>query len=215
MSQIIEHHVSHHFDTAKQEFESAKMGMWLFVAQEILFFSGLFVAYFVFRAKFPEAFIEGSQTLNVVLGGVNTVVLIFSSFTMVLALRAAQLSDKKMTGIFLLATIFFACLFLFIKYFEYSSKISHNVIPANLLADGTTIPGKSEALPVFIGIYYSMTGLHALHILIGIGLIFWLYLKNRRGYFHSEYFTPIELVGFYWHIVDIIWIFLFPLLYLI
>ena len=211
---FVKHHVGHHFGSAEQEFRSAQFGMWLFIAQEILFFSGIFVAYIVFRLKFPETFLEGALHLDPLLGGINTAVLIVSSLTMVLAVRASQLSNKRMTLIYLIITIFCALTFLVIKYFEYSHKIELGYIPFHLAKEGFGIYANKE-LPLFFGIYYAATGLHALHIIVGIGLLIWMFLKSAKGYFYKDYYTPLEMVGLYWHLVDLVWIFLFPLLYLI
>ena len=215
--EIIKHQVGHHFGSAKQEFDSAQLGMWIFIAQEILFFTALFVAYTIFRVYYPETWIEGSKYLDSTLGGINTSVLIISSLTMVLSVRSAQLNRKKSTVFFLLMTIAFALIFLVIKYFEYTHKIHLGYIPFQLgeqlgIAFGQ---GERDTLPLFFGLYYTITGLHALHIVVGIGLLVWMVIKASKGYFYSEYFTPLENVGLYWHLVDLVWIFLFPLLYLI
>lgn len=208
---LIHHHVSHHFSDAEQEFESAKIGMWAFIVQEILFFSGLFVAYGVFSFLYPKAFIEGSHHLNKVLGAANTLVLISSSFTMVMAVFSAQHSKIKACANYLLATLGFAGFFLVIKYFEYSEKIHHGYLPGKFFS----AEGSSPFLHIFFSLYFVITGLHALHIIIGMGLIFWIYLNAKKGLYHSKYFTPVEMVGLYWHLVDIVWIFVFPLLYLL
>ncbi|MBT5855582.1 cytochrome c oxidase subunit 3 family protein [bacterium] len=208
---FIKHEVAHHFDNAEQEFESAKLGMWAFMAQEILFFSALFVAYAIFRYLYPEAFLEASSLLSWKMGAFNTAVLITSSFTMVMAVNSAQTSQKKKTFNFLLVTILLAALFLVVKYFEYMSKFHHGIFPPNYFNAMAVF----EQVPIFFGIYFVITGLHALHILIGIGLIIWIMRRTARGEFHADYFTPVELVGLYWHFVDLVWIFLFPLLYLV
>ena len=213
----IKHTVAHHFGSAEQEFDSAQLGMWIFIAQEILFFTGLFVAYTVFRIYYPETWLEGSKYLDSTLGGINTAVLIFSSLTMVLSVRSAQLGQRKSTLFFLFVTVACAGTFLVIKYFEYTHKIHLGYVPFEL---GNTfgIPfgeGQNETLPLFFGLYYTITGLHALHVIIGIGLLIWMFVKAAQGYFYRDYFTPLENVGLYWHLVDLVWIFLFPLLYLI
>ncbi len=208
---IIEHKVAHHFQDAEQEFESAKIGMWAFIAQEILFFSGLFVAYGIFRYLYPAAFLEGSHHLNRVLGTFNTLVLITSSFTMVMAVFTAQHSKVKACARYLMATFLLAGVFLVVKYFEYMEKINKGYLPGKYFS----AEGYSEYLHIFYSIYFVATGLHALHIIIGMGLILWIYFKAKKGYFHSKYFTPVEMIGLYWHLVDIVWIFLFPLIYLL
>lgn len=208
---FIKHKVAHHFANSHQEFSSAKLGMWLFLAQEVLFFSALFVAYAVFRALNPEMFIEAHNHLSWKMGALNTVVLIVSSFTMVMSVRSAQLSQKRATFYYLAATLFCASMFMVVKGFEYYEKISHGYLPTIwFTGDGTF-----ENLHLFFGIYFTMTGLHGIHVLVGMGLIVWLMIKTYKGHFYSEYFTPVESVGLYWHLVDLVWIFLFPLLYLI
>ena len=209
--EFITHKVAHHFSNAHQEFSSAKLGMWLFLAQEVLFFSALFVAYAVYRGLHPEMFIEAHHHLSWKMGALNTVVLILSSFTMVMSVRSAQLSQKRATFWYLGATFSFAAMFMVVKGFEYAEKISHGYLPS-LWFSGE---GVHDTLHIFFGIYFTMTGLHGLHVLVGMGLIVWLMIKTRKGHFYADYFTPIESVGLYWHLVDLIWIFLFPLLYLI
>ncbi len=206
-----EHHVAHHFENADQEFESSKLAMWLFLVTEVLFFGGLFVAYTVFRWLFPETYIEAHHHLSWKMGGTNTVVLIFSSLTMALSIRFAQLNQIKNCIRALAITFGCACGFMMIKYFEYMEKIHHGLLPSNFF----TGEGSSETLHLFFGLYFCMTGLHGIHVLVGMGLIIWLILRARKGHFHSNYITPLEMVGLYWHLVDLIWIFLFPLFYLI
>jgi len=255
MSDAHAHHgpayLAHHFDTPKQQFESAKLGMWLFLGQEILFFSGLFVAYGVFRTWYPEAFSVGSHLLDWKWGATNTVVLLGSSLTAALAVRSSQLGDKRMTGIFLLITIACAFGFMGIKYVEYTHKFAVGALPGQYFGcpwfDGQAPPGnpgqfvcnvapnpelahelehamgaayQSGAgvpfhLRSFFGIYFVMTGLHGLHVLIGIGILFWIWDRNRRNAFSKDYNTPVDIAALYWHLVDLIWIYLFPLLYLI
>ncbi|WP_018127092.1 cytochrome c oxidase subunit 3 family protein [Balneola vulgaris] len=206
-------HVQHHFVDSDQQFDAAKMGMWVFIVNEILFFGGLFCAYIVFRAWYPDLFTQAATELNTFWGAVNTVVLIGSSLTVAMAIRSAQKNQKRGIEINLLITIALACVFLVIKYFEYSHKIHIGILPGEGLY---TYDGIDHPLAhVFFSIYYIMTGIHALHIIVGIGLMLWIYGKARKGAFSSEYYTHVEIVGLYWHLVDVIWIFLFPLLYLI
>ena len=224
--------LAHHFETPVQQFESAKLGMWLFLAQEVLFFSGLFVAYGVFRMNYPSAFEAGSAQLDRLIGGFNTCVLLISSFTAAMAVRTAQLGKRSQTSIHLLITIACAFAFLVIKYFEYKAKFDHGLLPGehfhpHVLPDGTldhinpwiegatavtVMPPKTH---VFFGIYFVLTGLHGIHVAIGIGVLFWIWLRNNRGDFGPEYFTPVDIAALYWHLVDLVWIYLFPLLYLI
>jgi len=263
-------HRWHHFETAEQQFDSGKLGMWLFLATEILMFGGLFCAYAVYRGNYPELFQYGHQFLDKKLGGINTIVLICSSLTMAWGVRAAQLGQRKLLVLMLSLTLLCACGFMGIKYVEYKHKISHGLMwgknfrsqehhgahgeasgeaaapheaaaPAGpgtwsgLTTESSTIgpaaqaPGglAPQAAPdhghaaisappnpqIFFGIYFAMTGLHGIHVLAGMIVITWLICISGR--FGPEYYTPVDLVGLYWHIVDLIWIFLFPLLYLI
>jgi cytochrome c oxidase subunit 3 len=233
--------LAHHFDTPTQQFESAKLGMWLFLAQEILFFGGLFVAYGIFRDWYPEAFSVGSHLLDWKMGAINTVILLASSFTAAMAVRSAQLGQQKQTTWLLVATLIFAGGFMVVKYFEYTHKIHVGTLPGQFFGhpgfDMTAVAGAEFNeemrhaasiayetsgvglvpfhLRTFFGIYFVMTGLHGIHVLIGMGLIAWLIVKNQKGHFSAEYNTPVDIVALYWHLVDLIWIFLFPLLYLI
>ncbi|MEQ8447919.1 MAG: cytochrome c oxidase subunit 3 family protein, partial [Balneola sp.] len=203
----------HHFVDSDQQFDAAKMGMWVFIVNEILFFGGLFCAYIVFRAWYPDLFTMAATKLDTTMGAVNTVVLIGSSLSVAMAIRAAQLNKTKWIKINLLITITLACVFLVIKYFEYSHKMHDGIFPGATLY---TYEGIDHPLAhVFFSIYYVMTGIHAIHIIVGIGLMIWIYIRAKKNEFGSEYYTPVEMVGLYWHLVDVIWIFLFPLLYLI
>lgn len=206
-----EHIVAHHFASAAHEFESAKLGMWLFLVTEVLFFGALFVAYAFLRWAYPEMFVEAHRLLDWRMGGVNTLILIISSFTMVMAVRSAQVNERSKTTGYLLATLVCAFGFLVVKFFEYSAKIHHGLLPAKFF----TASGVSEHLHLFFGLYFTMTGLHGIHVAVGIGLIIWLMRRNAKGHFYSGYFTPLEMVGLYWHFVDLVWIFLFPLFYLV
>lgn len=207
----VPHQVAHHFDTAQQEFDAAKIGMWAFIAQEVLFFSVLFVAYAVLRFLYPEMMYGGAELLDWRLGFLNTLVLITSSFTMVMGVRSAQINRLSHCFYYLFATFAFAGVFMLVKYFEYAAKFHHGLLPSRFFDSASSF----ETLPLFFGLYFVMTGLHGLHIVIGMGLLAWLMIRCRRGEFHAEYFTPVEMVGLYWHFVDIVWIFLFPLLYLL
>lgn len=205
-------HLQHHFVDSDQQFDAAKMGMWVFLVNEILFFGGLFCAYIIFRAWYPELFTEASHELNTLWGGINTIVLIGSSLTVAMAIRSAQKDQIKGLKINLLITIALACVFMVIKAFEYGHKFELGIFPGEWYAyTGFEHPKAA----VFFSIYYMMTGVHALHVIVGIGLIYWIYRRASRGEFSSEYYTPVEITGLYWHLVDLIWIFLFPLLYLI
>jgi len=205
-------HLEHHFVDSEQQFDSAKFGMWIFLGTEVLFFGGLFAAYIIYRAWFPELYTLASEELNTLWGGVNTLVLIGSSLTVAMAIKSAQLNQKKNIAINLGITIALACVFMLIKYFEYTHKFHLGIYPGEFYTfEGIAHPKAN----IFFSIYYLMTGLHGIHVIIGIGLMIWLLRRSLRGDFDSEYYTPVEITGLYWHLVDIIWIFLFPLFYLI
>lgn len=298
-------HLQHHFETSEQQFESGKLGMWIFLSTEILLFAGLFCAYSVYRANHPEIFIYAHRFLEVKWGATNTVILLFSSFTMAMGVRAAQLNQQKLLVVMLTITLLCGFGFLGIKYIEYSHKIhegllwgthynpvnhseaeavnsahgesmstAHSDPPAKpAVADAASHPGAEKKTPeiqastpyekellvqanetlkiepsdvafapagpaglaapalesqgthhvvespsnvhIFFGIYYVMTGLHGIHVIVGMIVIGWLIVRSMRGHFTSEYYTPVDLGGLYWHLVDLIWIYLFPLLYLI
>ena len=209
-------HLQHHFVSSEQQFESAKLGMWLFLITEVLLFSGMFVAYAVYRAWHPEVFAVASAALNPWLGGLNTLVLLGSSFTVALSIHFIQKDDRRKLIINLVLTLIFAAIFMVVKYFEYTSKFEHGIFPG---AAFNPHEGYTElAVPFaaqFFSIYFVMTGIHGAHVLVGMGLFAWLISRAIRGHFSSAWYTPVELTGLYWHLVDIIWIFLFPLLYLI
>lgn len=202
----------HHFETMGQQAEAATLGMWLFLVTEVMFFGGLFTAYMIYRLWYPEAWAEASRALNIWMGGGNTIVLIASSLTMAMAVRNAQTGRPRATVVQLVATMLLGLTFLVVKFFEYREKfILHEVPGPNFHFEG---PHEAQA-EIFFSLYFAMTGLHALHMIIGFGLmsvITWMAAKRR---FSPEWYTPVELSGLYWHFVDIVWIFLFPLLYLV
>jgi cytochrome c oxidase subunit 3 len=207
-----QYHVAHHFDSADVQFESNKLGIWLFLAQEVLFFSGLFCAFAIFKNKYFAAFVEAHHHLDWKLGSVNTLALLSSSLTMALAVRAAQRTKKNEGVVYLLLTLAFAATFMVIKYVEYSHKFHEGLLPGrHFTAHGFTHPEAN----IYFGIYFMMTGVHGLHVLIGMGLILWITIRMKQGYYSSRYYAPVEGVGLYWHLVDLIWIYLFPLLYLV
>lgn len=252
-------HVAHHFPDATSQVEAGKLGMWIFLATEILLFGGLFCAYAVYRANHPEIFVYAHHFLNKFLGGINTVVLIFSSFTMAWAVRAAQLSQQKKLERLLAVTILCGFVFLGIKYVEYEHKWKEGLLwgkrykpvhqevakpkdvpppkPLPLVnpEERSTLPPPAvppqglspeaqrasqegvvpQNVQLFFSVYFLMTGLHGLHVIAGMVVLSWILLRARRGEFSSLYFTPVDLAGLYWHLVDLIWIYLFPLLYLI
>jgi cytochrome c oxidase subunit 3 len=211
-------YLAHHFETPAQQFDAAKLGMWLFLAQELLFFSGLFVAYLVFRMWYPEAWSVCSHELDWKMGGANTLVLLFSSLTAVLAVRSAQLGETKKTSALILITVACAFVFLIVKYFEYQHKFHGGLLPGKYFAPvaGHTVatvfpPGSAS----FFSIYFMATGVHGIHVIVGIGVLLWIWRRNESGEFTKDFWTPVDLVALYWHLVDLIWIYLFPFLYLI
>ena len=208
------HHpdLQHHFDTLGQQHEAATLGMWLFLITEVMFFGGLFLAYMLYRIWYPQAWSEASLELNVVLGGTNTIVLIGSSLTMALAVRAAQTGLRKQTVIWLLLTMALGMTFLVIKYFEYAEKFEHHHVPGFNFHFPGPLAGPAE---IYFSLYFLMTGLHATHMVIGFGLLSVITWMAAKGRFSPDWYTPVELSGLYWHFVDIVWIFLFPLLYLV
>ncbi len=280
-------HLAHHFDTPSQQYASAKLGMWVFLGTELLMFGGLFCAYAVFRYSHPDVFVFGHEWLDARLGGINTLVLIASSFTMALGVRCAQLGQRNALVICLILTLLGGAIFMVIKTVEYETKWKHHLFPGKYNVfnpenkSGAEKPekaehGESAVVPVFapatrpvqlgyvdplagtadeprvkaptttfaglsprqsigeqeltyseldpldrsrvstfFSVYFCMTGLHGLHVLIGMGLITWILVRGAKNEFGPKYFTPVDLVGLYWHLVDLIWIFLFPLLYLI
>ncbi|MGZ3689406.1 MAG: cytochrome c oxidase subunit 3 family protein [Bdellovibrionota bacterium] len=207
-----EHHHAHHFESADAEFEAAKQGMWLFLVTEVLMFGGLFVAYGIFKGLYPEMFHECYKMLNVHMGATNTVVLITSSLTMALAVGAAQRGQRDRAILTLCLTFLLACCFLVIKYFEYSHKFHDGLLPGSHFHNEEI---KHLKAPIYFSLYFIMTGLHGFHVIVGMGLMVWLIRRTSRGDFSPSYYTPVELVGFYWHFVDLVWIYLFPLLYLV
>jgi len=206
------HHHAHHFKSADHEFESAKQGMWIFLLTEVLFFSGLFVAFGVFRALYPDMFHEAHKMLDWRMGATNTVILITSSLTMAMAVSSVQTGKTTRAVWGLVFTLLLACGFLVVKYFEYSQKIHHGLLPGALFNSEHLTHPKA---PLFFSIYFGSTGLHAFHVICGMGVIAWVLKRTANGEFGPNYYTPVEMVGLYWHFVDLVWIYLFPLLYLV
>jgi len=208
------HHpaLQHHFQTLEQQHEASTLGMWLFLVTEVMFFGGLLTAYMLYRIWYPVAWAEGSLDLDILLGGINTAVLIASSLTMAFAVRAAQTGERNATIVWLILTMIFGATFLVIKFFEYEHKFELHHVPGY----DFVYPGPhGNQVFIFFSLYFALTGLHALHMIIGItmlSIITWMAYKNR---FSPEWSTPVEMSGLYWHFVDIVWIFLFPLLYLV
>lgn len=280
--------LQHQFDDMKQQVDSVTIGMWVFLAQEIMFFGGLFTVYLVFRSRYPMAFAAGSNHLDAFWGGLNTLVLIVSSLTMALTVYYAQKGDRTKQVVLILLTMFFGTVFLGVKAIEYTDKYNHGLVPVNgwnkvikegehaapkegvfvlpfeakveaAAAEGAAVHPNPHGnfqiedkdlelvalaqnegfltsseksgyftstgeldkqkfagkVQIFFWIYFVMTGLHALHMIIGLGLMTWLVIMAWRGTYSAEFYTPVEISGLYWHFVDIVWIFLFPLLYLL
>ncbi len=211
----------HHFATKEQQKNSASLGMWLFLAQEVMFFGGMFCAYLVYRYKYFGDFGSASQRLNVWYGGINTGVLLCSSLTVVLSVRAAQLNKRKALTGWLILTIILGCAFLGIKGIEYHDKWVNHEVPGPTFEYHGTVPGHPDTpvdphhAEIYFSLYFAMTGMHALHMIVGVVLFSLLAWWSWKGKYNSNYYTPIENSGLYWHFVDIIWIYLFPLLYLI
>jgi cytochrome c oxidase subunit III len=202
-----------HFRSNADEFDACKIGMWLFLATEILLFGGLFCAYGVFRMLYPEAFAQGSHSLDWRLGGFNTVVLLVSSFTIAKAIQDAQRNRQGWLQINLALTMLAGVAFLVIKFvFEYGPKWAEGKRPGALFDDAFAV---SPYEPIWWSLYYVATGIHATHVLIGVLVIGWLWWRARKRHFGPTHYNAVEITGLYWHVVDIIWIFLFPLLYLI
>ena len=231
------HHpgLQHHFTTMSQQREAVTLGMWVFLLTEVLFFGGLFITYTLYRIWYYDAFALASKSIEILPGLINTVVLIGSSLTMALSVRSAQTNQRKATVNWLLATIVLGSVFLGIKVYEYSLKFEHHHVPGATFdffsheeaagggeheAAGASVHtmGREElqrTTQLFFSLYFTMTGLHALHMIVGIVILFIIAWQAHKGRFDEEYHAPVEMTGLYWHFVDIVWIFLFPLLYLV
>jgi cytochrome c oxidase subunit III len=231
------------FNTLEQQKDTASLGMWIFLVTELMFFGGIMLAYTINRHTYFHAFAFGSKTLSLPLGGTNTAVLIASSFTMAMAVWSSQAGKRKLIPIFLSLTILLGFIFFGIKYVEYAQKFHHHLVPGKTFDINYCVdnPSKCEDMSaeeiaterkeleeaeaadpdlnahaqLYYSAYFGMTGLHALHMVIGAGLLFWLLRASLAGRFTREWNTPVDIVGLYWHFVDIVWIYLFPLLYLI
>lgn len=198
-------HVEEHRDD-----EASKLGMWLFIFTELLLFGGLFIVYSIFRHEYYQAFRESSLELSVTIGAINTIALLFSSMTVAMALTAMQKNDKKTALIMIGITLLMALVFLVNKYFEWGHKIEHGLYPGSAL-----MPLLDRGHLLYFSLYFFMTGLHAFHIIVGMVLLFICLFKVKNGSIHHEKYALLENGALYWHLVDLIWIFLFPLMYLI
>lgn len=195
---------------AHRDYTGSKIGMWLFLFTEFFLFFGPILLYTIFRFRYPEVFIEASRALDVGIGALNTVILLSSSLTMALAITAMQRGKKVLTLVFLAATVLAGAFFLVNKYFEWGAKISHGIYPG-----GDALAGKTDGSAIFYGLYFFATGLHGLHVLAGMGIIIVAALLVREERIHSKDYVKLENSGLYWHLVDVIWIYLFPIFYLV
>jgi len=213
--------LKHHFADMEQQRDASSLGMWLFLATEIMFFGGMFCAYLIYRLWYYPEFAAASNSLDIALGTVNTAVLICSSLTVVLAVRAAQLGKRQAQVIYLALTLVLGLAFLGVKGIEWTSKFREHHIPGASFHFEGEVPGHpgqpvdQQHAQIFFSLYFAMTGMHALHMIIGVGIFSYLTFYAWKGRYTPEYHTPLENSGLYWHFVDIIWIYLFPLLYLI
>ena len=225
--------LQHHFENMEQQREAGTLGMWVFLVTEIMFFGGMFLAYTLYRSTYPAAFASASNHLDITLGAVNTGVLILSSFTMAMAVYFTQVGKHRPQILCLIVTLVLGLTFLGIKAKEYSDKYHDHLIPGRLIPANPFNPvvaehgdkdphklhlvgdAKVKQVEMFYWIYFAMTGMHALHMIIGAGLLTYLIIFSLRLRFDPEYHSPVEVIGLYWHFVDIVWIFLFPLLYLL
>lgn len=213
----------HHFATEEQQRDASNLGMWIFLGTEVMFFGGLFCAYLIYRHWYYPDFAAASTSIDARLGGINTAVLICSSLTVVLAIWGAQTARRGFMIAMLILTMLFGLTFLGIKGKEYKDKFDEHHVPgASFNFEHEKIPGSDPVryanavhAEIFFSLYFIMTGLHALHMIIGLGIFTWLLTMALKGRFTPEYHTPLEIGGLYWHFVDIVWIYLFPLLYLI
>ena len=212
------HHpfLQHHFEDLGQQHEASTLGLWVFVAEEILFFGGLFAAYAVYRMLFPEAWSAGAHHQNWIIGTANTAVLIGSSLTMALAVWAAQTGRRMLTVWMLIATLFLGTVFIGVKGYEYYDHIHHGLLPgSNFTYVHQENPALTPGIQLFMVFYFTMTGLHALHMIVGLGVMAVITYFAWRGSFTAEYNNPVDMAGLYWHFVDLVWVFLFPTLYLL
>ena len=216
----------HHFETAEQQREAASFGMWLFLLTEIMFFGGLFFAYLLYRNWYYDAFVAASNSISLPMGLTNTIVLISSSFTMAMGVYSAEMRNKKALQMWLLITVFLGFAFLGIKTGEYYDKFAEHHVPGASFDismfvhpedknEKALTVDQANKTQVYFSLYFAMTGVHALHMVIGIVLLIGLLWNARKGLYTTGYVQPIENFGLYWHFVDIVWIFLFPFLYLI
>jgi cytochrome c oxidase subunit III len=211
-----QHHpaLAHHFESLEQQNDASLLGMWIFLGTEILFFGGALMAYMIYRMWYPDAFAIASSEIAILPGAINTAVLILSSLTMALAVHAAQTGERGKIMFFIVVTMILGAAFLGIKAYEYYEKYLEGHIPGFGL-DFRFEPEYQKNAQIFFSLYFVLTGLHALHMIVGLGIMTWMLIWVKQGIITTDYYSPIEISGLYWHFVDIVWIFLFPLLYLI
>lgn len=237
-AEVLTHSDRHPVHEELGGYEGAKLGMWLFLATELLLFGVLFASFGLFHAKYLDAFKLAHHSLDKIMGGLNTIVLIVSSMSAALSLDAIQRGRRKLCGALLLSTVILAGVFLVVKYFEYTGKFAHGIFPGNAaqIVDpnstaheyittsayfaregitGIAAEQMQKGIDLFFAFYFVMTGVHGLHVVIGMSILFFFFLQNRQGRFSHWCYTPIENGALYWHLVDLIWIYLFPLFYLI
>jgi cytochrome c oxidase subunit 3 len=214
--------LQHHFDDMEQQRDASSLGMWVFLMTEVMFFGGMFLAYCIYRNAYTYAFAAASSTLDSRLGAINTAVLICSSLTVALAIHAAQSgASKRVTSMLLVVTMILGCVFLGVKGYEYHQKWVEHHVPGKYFEFHDKDPMHPQVpinpgnAQLFFFLYFGLTGMHAVHMIIGLGLMTWLLVTTEKGRYSPDYHTPLEIGGLYWHFVDIVWIFLFPLLYLI
>ena len=207
-----EAYVAHHFPNLRQQEHAARLGMWLFLATELLLFGGLFTAYSVYRFLYPATFAEASEHLSVVAGTVNTIVLITSSLTVALAYFHAHHGRGRKAALYLLVTLGFAAVFLCVKAWEWTTDFHEGLLPGRYFSSRELT---AVGAPMFFTLYFILTGLHGLHVVVGMSVLAYVMVQCWRGVYDTGYTTTVELGGMYWHLVDLIWIFLYPLLYLI
>jgi cytochrome c oxidase subunit 3 len=208
------HYLAHHFKSMDQQTSSGKLGMWVFMAQELLFFSGLFCAYGYVRFMYPDMVAEAQKFMDWRLGGLNSIILLISSLTMSLCVRNARLNNRIGSIKFLLVTMLCGVAFLAIKGMEWTSHFHEGLYTGKYYHPEAGVIITSNTAHVFFGLYYVITGMHGLHIVVGLGLMTWLLIRSYRGEFNSENYVSLENTSLFWHLVDIVWIFLYPLLYL-
>jgi cytochrome c oxidase subunit 3 len=210
------HHpfLQHQFEDLGQQHEASILGMWVFLTTEILFFGGVLCAYWIYRVIYPDAWAIGASLQKALWGGINTIVLIVSSLTMALGVRNAQIGRQRALVMMLILTLFFGSIFLVVKGIEYTAHWHEGLFPGAHFT-WHEHPELAQKVQLFMVFYWGLTGLHALHMVIGVGLLLWMISRAVRGHFGPDFYAPVEVMGLYWHFVDIVWIFLFPFLYLI